>query len=220
MEFVEKDTVEEAQVPSEAVAAPERAGMNMLNKKATVCGDCTVVEDVEKIYVPPVDRLLVPGDIVDIREEDDTIYIIGTKEGKVTKIRGLEVAKNLKVNITTFRAYIWGDPSNTYVPNYAISLGSGIALVFSVPDRRRGREPQVGEARVVRQSHRMHSRHQSLESPESTRPVVQRYPRDDSTGGLLSTSRRAVHCSEQASADRGAGGPRAPTHTGSWCQQN
>lgn len=113
MEFVEKDTVEEAQVPSETVAAPERAGMNMLNKKATVCGDCTVVEDVEKIYVPPVDRLLVPGDIVDIREEDDTIYIIGTKEGKVTKIRGLEVAKNLKVHITTFHAYIWGDPSNT-----------------------------------------------------------------------------------------------------------
>jgi hypothetical protein len=69
----------------------------MLNKKATVCGDCTVVEDIEKIYVPPVDRLLVPGDIVEIREDDDIIYIIGTKEGKVTKIRGLEVAKNLKV---------------------------------------------------------------------------------------------------------------------------
>lgn len=98
MEFIETDKVAEAQVVSEASIEPDRAGLNMLNKKATVCGDCTVVEDIEKIYVPPVDRLLVPGDIVDIREEDETIYIIGTKEGKVTKIRGLEVAKNLKVS--------------------------------------------------------------------------------------------------------------------------
>lgn len=89
MEFVGEGNAKEPQASTDTVTARERAGVNMLNKKATVCGDCTVVEDVEKIYVPPVDRLLVPGDIVDIREEDETIYIIGTKEGKVTKIRGL-----------------------------------------------------------------------------------------------------------------------------------
>ena len=101
MDFVEKGTVdeEESSPESRGEAKPVKSGFDLLNKKATVCGDCTVVEDIEKIYVPPVDRLLVPGDIVDIREDDDTVYIIGTKEGKVTKIRGLEVAKDLKVSV-------------------------------------------------------------------------------------------------------------------------
>lgn len=70
----------------------------VLNTKSTICGDCTVVEDIDKEPVAPVDRLLVPGDIVEIKEDDEQIFIIGTKEGKVTKIRGLEVAKNLKVS--------------------------------------------------------------------------------------------------------------------------
>ena len=106
MEFAEKGNVEDEKSSPESrgEAKPVKAGFDLLNKKATVCGDCTVVEDIEKIYVPPVDRLLVPGDIVDIREDDDTVYIIGTKEGKVTKIRGLEVAKNLKVSTYFFDA--------------------------------------------------------------------------------------------------------------------
>lgn len=77
--------------------SPVPANYTRLNKKSTVCGDCTVVEDIDKIVTAPVDRLVVPGDIVDIREDEESIYIIGTKEGKVTKIRGLEKAKNLKV---------------------------------------------------------------------------------------------------------------------------
>mmetsp|Transcript_66192 Transcript_66192/g.130241 ORF Transcript_66192/g.130241 Transcript_66192/m.130241 type:complete len:365 (+) Transcript_66192:39-1133(+) len=69
-----------------------------LNQKSTICGDCTVVEDIqEEEPIAPVDRILLPGDIVKIQESDDQIFIIGTKEGKVTKIRGLEVAKNLKI---------------------------------------------------------------------------------------------------------------------------
>lgn len=68
------------------------------NQKATICGECTVVEDVDQEPpVAPVDRLVVPGDIVEIKPDDEQIFIIGTKEGKVTKIRGLEVAKGLKV---------------------------------------------------------------------------------------------------------------------------
>jgi hypothetical protein len=67
------------------------------DKKATVCGDCVVLEDIEKEPVAPVDRLLIPSDIVEIKDDDEAIYILGTREGKVTKIRGLENVKQLKV---------------------------------------------------------------------------------------------------------------------------
>ncbi|KAJ1433150.1 hypothetical protein B484DRAFT_447427 [Ochromonadaceae sp. CCMP2298] len=68
------------------------------DKKATVCGECVVLEDIveEKEAVAPVDRLLIPSDIVEIKDDDEAIYIIGTREGKVTKIRGLENVKQLK----------------------------------------------------------------------------------------------------------------------------
>lgn len=96
MEFAGREEIPSDEEPEPHSPVP--ANYNRLNKKATVCGDCTVVEDIDKIVTAPVDRLVVPGDIVDIREDEESIYIIGTKEGKVTKIRGLEKAKNLKVN--------------------------------------------------------------------------------------------------------------------------
>ena len=94
MEFVE-ETVKIGTTEN----ASQSGGSTVLpfNKKSTVCGDCTVVEDIDKIVTAPIDRLLVPGDIVELREDDESIYIIGTREGKVTKIRGLEVTKKLKV---------------------------------------------------------------------------------------------------------------------------
>jgi hypothetical protein len=91
----------------------------VLNTKSTICGDCTVVEDIEKEPVAPVDRLLVPGDIVEIKEDDEQIFIIGTKEGKVTKIRGLEVAKNLKVTKLSTTIEAQGLTTN---PNHLLAL--------------------------------------------------------------------------------------------------
>lgn len=102
MEFTKESSLKEDDVKdTNGEAGGEEAVPVMkgaLNKKSTICGDCTVVEDIQdEEPVAPVDRILLPGDIVKIQESDEQIFIIGTKEGKVTKIRGLEVAKNLKV---------------------------------------------------------------------------------------------------------------------------
>jgi len=57
------------------------------------CVDCVPVKDED---IPPVERVVIPADVADFNEEDDMIYIIGTREGKVTQIRGLERMLNLK----------------------------------------------------------------------------------------------------------------------------
>jgi len=73
------------------------------DKNSTVCGDCIVVEEeVEKEAIPPVDRLVIPSDITKIKEDDESIYIVGTREGKVTKIRGLDNMRMLKVGQSIF----------------------------------------------------------------------------------------------------------------------
>ena len=99
MEFVNKAelTVDDVVKHSGVISEASSEKRILPGKKSTICGDCTVVEDIPEPPIAPVDRLLVPGDIVEIKEEDESIFIIGTKEGKVTKITGLEVAKNLKV---------------------------------------------------------------------------------------------------------------------------
>lgn len=57
---------------------------------------CKPVEG-ESDQIAPVDRIVLPKDVADIRDEDETIYIIGTKEGKVTKIDGIQHMTQLKV---------------------------------------------------------------------------------------------------------------------------
>ena len=44
----------------------------------------------------PAERLVIPADVTDFNESDESIFVIGTKEGKVTKIAGLENMKNIK----------------------------------------------------------------------------------------------------------------------------
>ena len=71
----------------------------------TMCGDCAVTtpgeEDPGKaVLLPPVERIVCPRDITDIGDEDESIYIVGTREGKVTRIRGLERSTKLKVSYT------------------------------------------------------------------------------------------------------------------------
>ena len=46
--------------------------------------------------VAPIDRIIIPSDIVDINENDDYIFIVGTQGSKVTKIGGIENMPNLK----------------------------------------------------------------------------------------------------------------------------
>lgn len=58
------------------------------------CAPC-VADDSSSL--PPVARIILPADVADFTEEDDSVYIIGTREGKVTKIAGLEKMTKLKV---------------------------------------------------------------------------------------------------------------------------
>jgi hypothetical protein len=53
--------------------------------------------DSEDEEVPPVDRIICPGDVVDLEPSMETIYIVGTRGEKVTKISGLEGMVELKV---------------------------------------------------------------------------------------------------------------------------
>ena len=53
-------------------------------------------EEEKEVYKGPADRLVTPFDVSDIKEDDDSVFVIGTKEGKVTKIDGLENMKKVK----------------------------------------------------------------------------------------------------------------------------
>ena len=50
---------------------------------------------VERI-LGPSERLLIPSDVTQFEEDDDTVYVIGTRDGKVTKIQGLDHMKGIK----------------------------------------------------------------------------------------------------------------------------
>ena len=78
MDFVdEKDrkTSEEVQPESAVATAPKES--KPYSKTATICGDCTVVEDAPPPDVSPVDRLVIPADIASFGPDDTVIHIIG-----------------------------------------------------------------------------------------------------------------------------------------------
>jgi hypothetical protein len=58
------------------------------------CLDCNPADDGEP---GPADRVVYPADVVEFAPEDDCVYVVGTKDGKVTRIGGLENMPNLKV---------------------------------------------------------------------------------------------------------------------------
>lgn len=86
-------------------------------KKATVvmptdtglsfCGDCDPEAEQNKA---PVERIVLPADVAEFSPEDEMLYIIGTREGKVTQIAGLEKMQKLKVS--TLSQLITGIASN------------------------------------------------------------------------------------------------------------
>jgi hypothetical protein len=83
MDFVEKTT--DGDIPP---APPAET-----NELPLFCGDC----DPDQSKLPPVERVVLPRDVVDIREDDETVHVVGTRDGKVTVIDGLDDMKNLKV---------------------------------------------------------------------------------------------------------------------------
>lgn len=76
-------------------------GEGLKEEFAQVCGTCTVVtskkEEKDEHYVPPSERLVIPADICDFKPGDTTIFVVGTRGAKVTKIGGLDhMAPSLK----------------------------------------------------------------------------------------------------------------------------
>jgi len=71
-------------------------GDNPTEEDSSYCVPCAAVKDED---VAPVDRIVIPADVADFSEDDDIIYVIGTREGKVTQILGLERMVSLKVKL-------------------------------------------------------------------------------------------------------------------------
>lgn len=61
---------------------------------ADMCITCDPEAEKDKA---PVDRIVLPSDIAEFHEDDDSVYIIGTRDGKVTQIAGLEKMHQIKV---------------------------------------------------------------------------------------------------------------------------
>ena len=76
------------------------------HKNATVVQDRTIndeddessVPEDPQASIPPAERLVYPKDVVDFKDEDEIIYVLGTRGGKVTRISGLENMTKIKVN--------------------------------------------------------------------------------------------------------------------------
>ncbi|RYG69627.1 hypothetical protein EON64_02225 [archaeon] len=100
-------------------------------------GFCAPCEPVE--HAAPVNRLVLPSDVAEFTEEDESIYIIGTREGKVTKIAGLEDMKNLKVRleiVAMFYMVVWlaqtAFSQIPLIPIYLLDADAGAAVVPGV----------------------------------------------------------------------------------------
>lgn len=81
---------ENSTVPQEAKKRVEKA----TEPQPEFCLDCNPADDGEP---GPADRVVYPADVVEFTPEDDCVYVVGTKDGKVTRIGGLENMPNLKV---------------------------------------------------------------------------------------------------------------------------
>jgi hypothetical protein len=102
MEFEGNSQLEQSndQRQSFAVATPALpAAVIQVGQYCTVCPPTT--EELEKTK-QPVDRIILPSDATEITDEDETVYVIGTRDGKVTTIAGLESVKRLKVRVSSY----------------------------------------------------------------------------------------------------------------------
>ena len=93
MEFLDTKTGDVVVVPTEE--KPQRVARVNPN---VLCGDCEIpAEQLTGSLLPPTDRIILPRDVAEFNDDDDIVWVIGTKDGKVTKIDGFENMKNLKV---------------------------------------------------------------------------------------------------------------------------
>ena len=71
--------------------------------------------------VPPVERNITPKDVMEISDDDDYIYIVGTQGKKVTRLHNLENMTKLKVNYTTILSTTTTTPLISFILCYLTS---------------------------------------------------------------------------------------------------
>ncbi len=74
---------------------PVEANSNELTHTTEVERMEEIDADEENAECCPFERSVIPADVTDISDEDTYIQVIGTQQGKVTEIKGLEGCKNL-----------------------------------------------------------------------------------------------------------------------------
>lgn len=84
------------EITRDAAVVPEakKRAEKPVEQEPEFCLDCNPADDGEP---GPADRVVYPADVVEFAPEDDCVYVVGTKDGKVTRIGGLENMPNLKV---------------------------------------------------------------------------------------------------------------------------
>jgi len=83
-----------------------RSIFDFQNNMSEFCVECSTADEVspenldsdnDEQYIPPAERIVTPSDAASFEDDDDNIYIVGTRGCKVTKIAGLENMRKLKV---------------------------------------------------------------------------------------------------------------------------
>lgn len=118
-EFIDNDTSHDIIVSKDATEnnksivfdEPDESMTN--NDFIPFCGDCqpninNIASDQEIPVenISPINRLIIPEDVVEIHEDDEVVHIIGTRGAKVTKIAHLNKIKSLKVCVIAILSYI------------------------------------------------------------------------------------------------------------------
>lgn len=128
MEFVEKTEIEGQGVHSQTVEASKEQSA-VVPRKATVvlqrdstddalagvCAPCDPSAEKDKA---PVDRVILPSDVAEFTSEDDVVYIIGPRDGKVTQIAGLDHMHKLEVSTSIEIFPLFNLPLTTFRCDY------------------------------------------------------------------------------------------------------
>ena len=112
--------------------------------------------------LPPSERVICPKDVVSFSDEDEAIYVIGTRGGKVTRISGLDSMTNIKVSLIlcerfgTFYALYACFSLIMYLCVDVVRTGPCAQVMFDSFDDWGRKSFFITEARALRQSNRAH----------------------------------------------------------------
>lgn len=64
-----------------------------------------VARAIDQSTLAPIERIVIPSDVIDINPNDQSVYIVGTRGLKVTRIIGLDGMPNLKVLMIIYSTF-------------------------------------------------------------------------------------------------------------------